>query len=250
MGLLLTLDRLWEIWTDPYGNSLGVQLFNEQGQEVEQYGILPPGSYTVWIYLGDQSLSYEAVIREREAIALVPGEQTLKIAPGESGLYTLPYLDTEKTRISLGEGTYVTYQAGPREDPLRYTGGGSDIYVKQEQGETVYLLIRNESEMEEIPANLLTVRELRTQVAAVPDTAVYAWGDLFLDGILLEKTYGEGTPLREYFDRGYFRGRLFLSGGFLSERAECLLPGSAAGTLYLGAVAVLGKQPGGIFRYV
>ena len=190
------------IWTDPYGNSLGVQLFNEQGQEVEQYGILPPGSYTVWIYLGDQSLSYEAVIREREAIALVPGEQTLKIAPGESGLYTLPYLDTEKTRISLGEGTYVTYQAGPREDPLRYTGGGSDIYVKQEQGETVYLLIRNESEMEEIPANLLTVRELRTQVAAVPDTAVYAWGDLFLDGILLEKTYGEGTPLREYFDRG------------------------------------------------
>lgn len=203
--------------SDAYGNSVYAELLDAQGQQVPEYQILEPGTYTVQIHFGGQTLSYEVTIQPREAVLLTEGEQTLSIASGTSGLYLLPS-DMEKVHISLGEGADVTYQAGPKESPSRYSGSGSDIYIKQGEGETVCLLIWNNSDTQQFTAVLSGVKELTTEAFRVPKTAVQAWGEIFLDWVLLQKTYAGEAPVEEHYssamteDGYYYQAKYFRNG--------------------------------------
>lgn len=215
-------------WRDDQGYYLDCSVKNSTGSEVSRYYVLPVGTYTVTLQMGDaEAASCSFTVKEDETVLLKEGSQEVSLEPQASQVYQIPKGSNDRIWIHVDGNVDYGFYTSEREDGnnsgLSWSGGSSsdhvDIWLHNalETGD-LYLKLTNLEGASQEETDVLTITIVLPEdqseeliESTLPDSLEpLGWREAYeiLEDIRAVITYGSETATENLYtsrdDNGYY----------------------------------------------
>lgn len=121
-------------WRDDQGYYLDCSVKNSKGSEINRYYVLPSGTYTVTLQMGDaEAKSCSFTVKANETVLLKEGSQEVSLEPQTSQVYQIPKGSNDRVWIHVDGNVDYGFYTSEREDGnnsgLSWSGGSSSDHV-------------------------------------------------------------------------------------------------------------------------